>query len=205
MKRTLFSRLKGFQKSELGNMSVETVLVFPMLLWAYAAMFIYWDAFKAQNVNLKATYTIADMVSRRYGPVNPQYVDGLNDIYSFLIRQPAGNNLRVSVVRFVTDPSDPEGDPILELRWSDATGTMVAHVDETPFDGSVPLLSLGDELIVVETEMTWEPPLNFDLGFVGLTTQQFGNFVATSPRYREWICWDGNSNDECDIEENVGT
>jgi hypothetical protein len=27
-------------------------------------MFVFWDAFKTQNVNLKATYTIADMISR---------------------------------------------------------------------------------------------------------------------------------------------
>ncbi|MEM0946152.1 MAG: hypothetical protein AAGK37_02005 [Pseudomonadota bacterium] len=201
MTTTLFSRLKQFRNSEAGNLSVETVLVFPMLLWAYAAMFIYWDAFKAQNVNLKATYSVADMVSRRYGPVTPAYVDGLNDIYAFLIRNNDGNDIRVSVVRYVTNQADPEGDPVMELRWSDGTGAMSPHLDETPFAGNVPMMSLGDELIVVETQMTWSPPIDFALGFVGLSEQQFGNFVATSPRYREWICYDADTNDVCDDEE----
>ena len=196
-----FARLKRFQRSETGSMSVEAVLIFPILLWAFAAMFIYWDAFKAQNLNLKASYTVADLVSREVVPITPEYVGGLNDIYTFLVRRFEGNDLRVSVVNYVTNPADPTGDPVLELEFSQATGSMLKHTDAEPFGTTLPTLTLGDQLIVVETEMTWSPPINFELEWIGLSTRKFANFVVASPRRNENVCWDGDANRVCDKDE----
>jgi len=185
--------IRRFLKREDGGLSVETVLVFPLLLWAYAAMFIYWDAYKAQNVNLKATYTIADMISREALPITPGYIDGMNDVYQFLIRSNEGNDVRISIVEFNTDPADPTGtNAIMNLRWSQATGSYAPHSDLSYLGTKIPALPVGGELIVVETRMTWSPPFNFSLEPVGLDTRDMGNLVFTSPRFAPRIRWDGD-------------
>ena len=174
---------RSFLRDERASVSVETVIIFPILLWAYAAMFIYWDAYKAQNVNLKATYTIADMISRESVPITPTYVDGMNSVYGALIRRNQGNDVRVSVVEFNADPSDPTLPAVQRLRWSDATGAMQPLVDLNGIGSQLPAMPVGAELIVVETRMTWSPPFNFTLEPVGLDTRDMTQLVFTSPRF----------------------
>lgn len=195
MTRSPVARLRAFVAHETGGVSVETVIIFPLLLWAYAAMFIYWDAFKAQNVNLKATYTIADMISREDSdpPIIPDYIDGMNDLYAYLIRSDEGNDVRVSVVDFVADPLDPAAPASMCLRWSHATGSYLGHPDVTPLEDDLPILPGGSQLIVVETRMTWSPPFNFQLEPIGLDTRDMVNLVFTSPRFVPQVRWDSNS------------
>ena len=192
------SRIGGFLSRETGAVSVETVIIFPILLWAYAAMFIYWDAYKAQNVNLKATYTIADMISREDDPITPGYVDGLNSVYTYLIRRVEGNDVRVSLVEYIPDPLDPSADPTMNLRWSHATGDYTGHPDVTPIENQLPMMPGGSDLIVVETRMTWSPPFNFMLEPVGLDTRDMTNLVFTSPRFVPRVRWDADGDGTAD-------
>ncbi len=196
--RRLLSPLSRFRASEHGGLSVEAVIIFPILLWAYGTMFVYWDAFKAQNLNLKAAYTVADYISREDGLLTPTDIEGLNDTYTYLIRNDDGNDLRVTVVRYIVDPADPTGDPLMELSWSDGAGGYEAYTDLTEIEDQLPLLTVGDELIFVETQMWWTPPLTLNLGFVGLDRQQFRNTVFTAPRFSPRVAWDGNEDGEDD-------
>ncbi len=199
--RLFKSRLARFRRSERGSMSVEAVLIFPILLWAYAAMFIYWDAYKTKNLNLKATYTLADLISRERWPITENFVDGMNEVYEFLIRRNEGNDIRVSIVTYVEHPINPALDPILELNCSIATGSLSEYADAEPFANNLPSLTLGDQLIVVETQMTWSPPFSFGLERVGLDTQPFGDFIFTTKRFPGRLCCDLNANDDCDEDE----
>ncbi|MEL6169286.1 MAG: hypothetical protein AAFR35_11380 [Pseudomonadota bacterium] len=195
--------LARFRHSEKGTLSVEAVMVFPMLLWAYAAMFIYWDAFKAQNINLKATYTVADLISREVLPITDTYIDGMNEVYEFLIRREDGNNLRVTTVSMAIDPASDPADPDVEHRlcWSRATGDMAPIDDIGLLTNRLPIMAPGDTLIVVETEMTWTPPFNFVLWDTGLSEAEYTNLVFTSPRFAATVHvdsdLDGNP-DGCD-------
>ncbi len=175
------SRIQAFTQREDGSLSVEAVLVFPILLWAYAAMFIYWDAFKSQNINLKATYTIADMISREDQPIDNAYMDGMNTVYEYLIRSDLGNDIRVTVVGMGLE--DDGVTPEHECRWSYATGDMQPYTDLNGIIEHLPLMAVGDELIVVQSQMDWEPPINFTLEEVGLGATEFTNLVFTSPRF----------------------
>lgn len=191
MTPSMTSAIRRFLRAEQGGLSVETVIIFPLLLWAYAAMFIYWDAYKAQNVNLKATYTIADMISREDVPITPDYVDGSNDAYKYLIRSNDGNDARVSIVEFNTsDPADPNAAAVMRLRWSYATGSALPHNDLSVLQPKLPMLPIGAELIVVETNMTWTPPFHFALLPTGLDQRDMSNFVFTSPRFVASIRFD---------------
>ena len=178
-----------FRRSEDGTLSVEALIVLPMLLWALGAMFIYWDAFKAQNINLKATYTLADLVSRESNPVTPAYIDGMNGIYNFLIKSDFGNDIRVTVVDFSQDTED---DPIeMNLRWSEATGEFGDHTNIEDIRDLLPILNPGDSLIMVETWMTWRPPIGMDIFAPTLDEMNFTNMVFTSPRFVPQVICNG--------------
>jgi hypothetical protein len=79
------------------------VVIFPLLVWAYTAMFVFWDAFKTQNINLKATYTIADMISREQEEICDDYIEGARSIYAFLNAGDANHQVRVTNVQQVPD------------------------------------------------------------------------------------------------------
>lgn len=175
------SKFKSFRRAQDGTLSVEALIVLPMLLWAVGAMFIYWDAFKTHNVNIKAGYTVADLISRETGPLDASYIDGMNNIYEFLIRRGRNNELRVSVVSFTQEDEDA---PIVKnLSWSYATGDLAEHTDIADIADKLPTLNPGEELIVVETEMTWNPPIGMDIWVPTLDTMQMRELVFTTPRF----------------------
>ena len=175
-----FSR---FFRNEAGALSVEAAIVFPLLLWALGAMYVFWDAYDARNTNLKATYTIADMVSRETNPIDATYVDGLNDVYEFLISRDDGNDLRITVVSVGLD--DDGITPRLQLEWSHATGDKLPIDDITLIQDRLPIMSVGDQLIVVQSEMRWEPILNF-----GLSATDMSELVFTSPRFAPQVIFE---------------
>ena len=180
--------LTRFLRSDAGAVSVEAVLMFPLLLWAYGAMFVFWDAFKTQNLNVKATYTIADMISREPEPLDTAYIAGLNTIYGFLLDPFTGdmnNDIRVSVVTNTIDPGS--GNEVLELDWSCATGSMVAHPTVDPLVNQVPVIAVNDQLIIVESQMDWTPPIDF-----GLPASQRRHLMFTSPRFVPQVLLNGS-------------
>lgn len=186
--------LRRFAASESGGMSVEAVIIFPILLWAFIAMFVFWDAFKSQNINLKATYTIADMISREDGAntIDEDYIDGANDVYGFLTGNRPDNETRVSVVSvgLASDGITPE----LNLEWSESSNeaAMPGFNDIAQIEDRLPILSVGDQLIVVETQVLWEPVME-RVPLVGsiLTPRTMTELVFTSPRFLPQIIWEG--------------
>ena len=42
--RSPLQMLRDFGRDEKGTIMAETVIVLPLLLWAYLALFVYWDA-----------------------------------------------------------------------------------------------------------------------------------------------------------------
>jgi hypothetical protein len=178
------SALHAFRRDERGSFTVEAVVIFPLLVWAYTAMFVFWDAYKAENLAMKGAYTIADMISREVQPIDADYVEGLNSIFGFLSGLDPTNEIRVSVVRMV---SGPGGVPELSLRWSYGTSSeLPALTDIAVIEDRVPILALGDELIVIEAIVGWEPAFN-----TGLPARDLYEMVITKPRYAPQVLWDG--------------
>lgn len=169
--------LRRFTKDQTGALSVETIIIFPILLWALGATFVFWDAFKTQNINLKATYTVADLISREVDPITPTYIDGMNDMFRFLTSGDNGNELRVTVVKMglAADGVTPE----YELVWSHSTDAGMPVITEIKtVEDKLPMLAVGSQLIIVESQMLWEPIFG-----VGLDAITMKRFVFASPRF----------------------
>lgn len=164
-----------FSRDQRGSTTVEAVLILPLLLWAYVAMFVYFDAFKVQNANLRAAYTIADMISRQTDSIDANYVNGLRTVFDYLVGIETTTSVRASSV-FWDGVSNS-----YKVSWSYGTGTMplLTNANINDYATKLPIIPVGDTLIVIETWLDYTPA--FEVG--GLQPRTFKEFIATRPRF----------------------
>ncbi|MEM6635618.1 MAG: pilus assembly protein [Pseudomonadota bacterium] len=181
--KVLGRQLRKFLADGQGTLSVETALVFPLLLWAYGGTFVFWDAFRAQNVNLKAAYTISDALSRETSAVNEDYLDGLNDIYAFLTDSNHPVRMRVTTIKW------DEADNQFEVIWSESTSESWAKHTIATLNANahqIPAMASGDLAVLVETQMAYEPFLSV------VDARIFENFIVTRPRFGPQLVWEND-------------
>lgn len=178
LRRSLRASLKRFALSdEGGSVSIETVLIMPILLWAYVSSFVFFDGFKHHSMNLKAAYTVGDMLSRQTAPINESYLEGMADVFDFLTFQRHGSWLRVSQIRWQSAYNR------YNVDWSYATDgnnqARLMNENLVDIEGRLPPMVNGERILLVESFTNYTPAFS-----VGLSpTVQFKNFVVTSPRF----------------------
>lgn len=60
-----------FCREERGSVTVEAVITLPLLIWAIGATYEFFEVHRYQSARDKASYTIADMLSREMMPITP--------------------------------------------------------------------------------------------------------------------------------------
>lgn len=171
-----------FARNESGSLSVEAVLILPLLALAILVTIVLWDAFKAVNVNQKSTFTIADMLSRETRDINPEYMTTLRELHAFLGTQSGDNAVRITVVTMNEDPDTLVQS--MEMVWSQGIGGLSGHQDLASIEARIPAMAVGDQLIVVEGVQSWEPAFN-----VGLPAYNFREVAITRPRFAPKLDW----------------
>ena len=176
-----FKLTSRFARSDDGSLSIEAVFAVPILAWAITATFVFFDAFKTQYVSKRATYTVADMLSREEVAIDANYLTALREMYDYLANSEGDNNLRVTVVERKTDPDT--GLPFLDLVWSEGVG-VERYVNLSVIEDRIPGIALGEQLIIVESEQEWTPAFG-----VGLANFRFYELALARPRFAPKLCW----------------
>lgn len=178
-------RTASFARETRGSMPVEGIIASTWLIWWYVASFQFFDAYRQRNINLKAAYTIADMVSRVQpdDAVDSNYIEGLNTLFDYLTFSRRATWVRVSSV--IWDDVDNR----YEIAWSYATGAAGGQTDATIQNDAnrIPVMPAGDSVILVETNMAYEPIFN-----IGLKAQWYTTFITTRPRFTSCVKFDLN-------------
>lgn len=172
---TGFSRaLRNFAEDRRGSQTVEAVVMFPLLFWTMLAMLVFFDAYRQSSLNVKAAFTISDMISREVEPITPAYLDGASRLFSELARSSTQAKMRVTVVYYDSARQRFYRD------WSHQRGgvTVLSNNDVRDLKSRLPIVPNNERLILVETWADYDPP--FD---VGLQRQDLYNFVFTRPRF----------------------
>lgn len=177
----LAGKLAGFRDDRRGSMAVESVIVFPILIWAYLGMFTYWEAFRTENTNSKAAYVIADMLSRQTDPVDVAFIEGLGDLYAYLTRERFPTAIRVSSIGWDSVQND------YMVRWSHATQGRPAltTADAEQMDAVLPNFPAGDTVLLIESVLDYSPIFK-----VGLADRAMTQFVYTRPRFVSAVPFD---------------
>lgn len=189
--KNLMSR---FTRDDKGDVTLEAMIVLPALLVIFAASWVYFDVMRQQTINQKANYTIGDIISRETDMLNDAYIDNARKLL-FHLTQDQGDNvdLRVSVVQFVENGTQGGGDAAptgtYQLVWSTAVGdwsplTPGALPNYLP---SLPVMSGGDQVVVVETRDWYEPTLQL----AGLDAFDISTYSFTRPRFAPQVIFEG--------------
>lgn len=190
MLKYLKSRLRQFRRDDEGSVVAEVVIMFPTLFAATIAIFVFFDAFRNQSINLKANYTIADALSRQDDYITNTYMINTWRLHRFLTNSPELTELRISVIRFDAGPSGSPGEH--RVVWSRVRGgsgdyddKSLSHIGLSSDD--IPEMPDNDTLIVVQTGVEYEP--NFSIGLGRFT---FENTTFTRPRWAPNLCYSHN-------------
>ncbi len=130
----LIKRMRQRAVDEDGSVSIEFVLVFPLLALWLAASFVWFDAFRAKSLMSKVGYAITDIASRYEGDVSVNELNGLFDTHKKLLPQRASVDgwMRVSSICFNGDE--------YRVLWSYLGDDTYAEAAANPDDDLVPRL-----------------------------------------------------------------
>ena len=177
--KTLLSQLRRplcrFGRDEGGTVVAEAVIVLPLFLWAYIALFVYWDSFRSLNTVQKAAYTVSDMMSREQSDVSQSYIDGMGQLMEYLIDRNQDAALRVTSIYW------SETNDRFEVFWSSSPDNSLTPLTNSSLQDlayQIPTMAAGASAIIIEVDVDYVP--GFD---IGMPDQTFHQFIVTRPRF----------------------
>lgn len=175
------TKLGAFVRSERGSVP-EALVILPIMFWAYMASYVFFDGYRQSSVNLKAAYTISDMISRETDPINNAYIDSMHQMHRLLTSAFRNTTLRVTVVRW------DEEDNRYYRNWSAARGGALPRTDADMIDlaSRLPVMTDNELVILVETTNLFQPVFPG----VGMGDVSLDNFVFTRPRFADQLLWE---------------
>lgn len=190
----LLYKFRDFARDERGTVMVEALIVLPILIWSYLALFVYWESYRAVNTMQKAAYTISDMISRENVAISNDYIPGMRDVMEYL------NNGRTDVKLRVSSVTYSEADDEFQVHWSRSPDHAMPElttedlrqfvVCDDPLDLRfclIPDMADGDYVVIVEANTVYRPA--FDVSGLGETV--LSQFIVTRPRFLPRICLPG--------------
>lgn len=171
----LRNRLRKFYKDTSGVVALEMVVFLPLLFWSFAAVAVFFDAYRARSTAEKAAFTISDMLSRETNAIDETYISNTLMLFDALADSQDQSSMRVSVISWSSATES------YEVDWSEARGLAYEELLTADLDDMLerlPLISEQDTLILVETLNDYQPVLDVGIGDISIDT-----FVFTRPRY----------------------
>lgn len=190
MDTSFLRKLRTFRDDQKGVIAIETVILIPILIWGYIAMFTIFDTYRQYTTQQKAAYTVADLISRQVTPLDADFIDGTHELFIELSRSYVLPGMRVTVAKY--DHVNEE----YVVVWSRTRGGMVslASDDIAEWTNRLPDLAEKEQVTILETRSKYRPV--FD---IGLGDRNIGNFVFTRPRYASQLCYFDGFVEICDL------
>lgn len=156
----------------------EFLIMLPLLVWTFMALFIYWDAFRTINQSQKASYAVSDLISRQ-GDIDTTFVSGMKNVMQYLTAEP-DVKVRITSIQWL----QPENR--YYVLFSRSPGNQLPSLsanDVWNMRSKIPTMSNRDSVVIVETVTAYDPAFE-----VGIPNHSFDNFVVTRPRYYRRVC-----------------
>lgn len=174
---------RKFWSDQRGASALEAVIITPVLIYLYVASFVFFDAFRTYNSSVKASYVIADILSRQTSTVHAYDIEGYARVFEHLVRNTGDARLRVTQILYTADTDS------LSVDWSYATNGEARLFDANLVDmeGLLPSMVDAERLLLVETFIPYRAA--FDVGMDLIT---FRNFTFTRPRFAGQVPFDAS-------------
>lgn len=185
LRQTVLRALRGFKNSEQGLITIETLIVLPVVIWALLASVTFTDAFRHKTTLQKSVFTAGDLISRANGrAITPDYIDG---VYKFVQRMNDGpHQIRIRITLIGWDEPEQQ----LRVVWSNGAHAgafgplddVILNLDYAPF---IPTITQGETLLLAEGWLDYTPPFE-----VGLSARTLGEMALLRPRFAPGISYD---------------
>lgn len=170
--------MQCFLRDLRGSVSVETVLIAPLLMWGMVATYVFYDGFRHKARVQVAANTVADVMSRQTNIITPQFIDDLNAVFDVLAGARGQHAMRITSVA-----QQQAGQPPV-IAWSHGTRGIQPATQLSDLKSTVPPILTGEAAIVMETFGTWQPPFPL-LGMERLV--RLDAMVTARPRFVPWL------------------
>lgn len=169
---TIKNALARTARNEDGATTVEFMIVMPLIVFWFAGSFTFFDAYSTWTRSVKATYTVADVMSRQIA-MTEDYEDDMNSLFASIMGEDSNDT-------YLVLSSIQKEDDEFEIDWTEASGlhTGLANDDEIPTE-IIPNILNGEAVILVQTYMDFVPFQDY----VGISATQLSKSVAISPRF----------------------
>lgn len=182
--RALAALLRRLARDDRGGLIVEAVIVLPVLLWAYLALFVFWDAYRTVNVVQKSSYALADFLSRQRTPVNAAFIDGLRRSMDYMIDTDQRSMLRVTSLQWSEERNRHE------VLWSHSPQNVrpaLTTASLASLSNRLPAMTNGETVVLLEVLVPYVPAFK-----VGVPARNVEQFIVTRPRLSPRIEWSGS-------------
>lgn len=179
---------KRFTADDRGATAVEGVFASIFLIWWYISAIQFFDALRNKNSNQKATFAIADLLSRETGVLTASNIEGLNTMFNYLAYSKQASRLRVTSLNWDANSET------YQIIWSKASGgnSAMTNGELVQLNGLIPKISTGKTVMLLETRVFYEPRFK-----IGLADMWQYNIVPVGPRFGDCVAYDpGDGSDE---------
>jgi Flp pilus assembly protein TadG len=161
--------VRRFQRDQKGTMTVEFTIVFPLLMLWFVGSFVFFQTFRNYSMAEKATFAIADVISRQ-STVNNAYLDSMGPLFTALRpSRSTGEWLRVSSIKYTEDDG-------YQIQWSRSVSGG-AELTDAP-TAIMPTLAEGETILLTETYVPYQPMVDW----VGIPSLTWANRIISRPR-----------------------
>lgn len=174
MKVTFSNLITKFKADETASLTMEFVLILPLLMTWFIGSIVFFDAFNSKATAQRTSHTLADIMSRQ-SVTNNAFVDTLLTVQNRMMPREQVGTVRVSSIQ-----KDAVGD--LSLLWthsSDGAATPLVM-------GDIPLTILpeianNESILLIDTTVPFVPISDW----VGFTATTWENRVPIKVRFVE--------------------
>lgn len=190
--KKLLTHIRAFHDDEQGSMSIELLLVVPILVWVFLSTFVYFDVFRVETNSIRATIAIAEMFSRE-DTVDAEFMQSARSVLRELTYEENNPDVRITVYEY--DPSITNANRRFRVVWSEGRGfgsRSTNSLRSLARDGRLPVMEAVDHAIYIETRTQYDAPFNIGLGpftVTDLDDRQFRQDLVVRPRGGR-LCWD---------------
>lgn len=184
----MFLTLRDFLKRDEGSLSVEAVIILPVILIVFMATYTYFDLFRAKSQSLKANYAISDLLSRDDNILKTE-MRGAGKLFRYLTQGSSDSWVAVTVIRCKKNCDKANRKLVVtqsrDQNWKRhlTTSKLRAHYKDL-----IPKMYKGEYLLMVETKVPYIPPFHGD--WHGIYPVEMTDLVVTKPRGAPKICFE---------------
>lgn len=211
--------LRAFYKDRRGNIIIESVVFLPAMIFTYIGFAVAWDGHRDNNLAQKATYAVADIISRERGVLKSNMMLSYLRAFGYAAEIPTSvtaSNMRngpvaIRITSVLFDEADTPGgtdNVTLQFSFTSSTAQLPAHTAGTlqGIKHMIPALQDGDNIIIVETRVKWTPLVSAEDATslvdynnnsadatdnnIWFAARNIDTFTTVRPRYVPRLCYE---------------